>query len=989
MDNSIYNQQLLDAAPEAMIILDDKGFIIQVNSQAETLFGYEDGELVGRCIEELVPDQHAKKHAKLRKKYLAHPEPRSMGAGQRFSGKRKDGTEFFADISLRPIETDNHKIIISSIRNISHYIKTQTELARKITQLEALHEIGVAISSAQGLDYLLKFIVEQGVGLVGASSCSVLMPDDDSGELVFRAAVDDIVGLVVPPGRGIAARVLKSGVPEIVNNTAADPDYYAVVEEEKQIPIETIMVVPLLVEGRAIGVLTAVNKTEGEFTEDDCELLLTLASHAAISIQNARLYEQIQRDSAQLEEEVARRTEALRASQSALKHRNLELNRLYRASDTLFFSGAPKLMEVAQKIVEAVFAEFSNSNCSLLVIVHGQNEIQRVAVMGPYSDAVLKTPLKVDGPGLVPKVVRTGKIVNVPDVREDPDYLANWDAARSELAIPMKIGDQVIGVIDIQSEELNAFGPDDVRLITIFAERAALALESVRLFDAERQRRKEAETLRQASGIVAATLHQDEAIEEILIQLEHVVPYDSASVQLLVDGFLEIVGGRGWSDPSDVVGIRFPVPGDNPNTDVVRKKTAVIHTNTPELYPTFLEEPHSHIRSWLGVPLIVRDRVIGMLALDSELENFYTPEHVRLATAFADQVAIAIDNAQLFEQTQSTLAETQMLYRIAHSIIHTDNLTDLLQIIVDNIAEYLPADRVSLITFDPSRREIDEYVRGGPGKDKIVELNFDELWDGLSGWVIREVKPALSPKGIKDDRESAQVQKRRHETDCGSIIVVPLFHRDEIMGTLTTMNRFDQDDFSWRDVELLETIASQAAIAIENARLFDEIQWLATTDDLLGINNRRHLFELGRLEVERARRYGHPLSAIMLDIDHFKMINDTHGHGVGDQVLRQIAQGCLQSIREFDILGRYGGEEFAIVLPQTASAKARKTAERLRMYIQNQPISTTVGDLSVTISLGVAVLQEEMTDLASLLDAADSALYLAKQSGRNRVIVNQ
>lgn len=633
-------------------------------------------------------------------------------------------------------------------------------------------------------------------------------------------------------------------------------------------------------------------------------------------------------------------------------------------------------------------AEFSKSNCSLLVVAPGQKTIKRVAAMGPYSDKVSKVKLSIDGPGLVAKAIRTGRTVDVPDVRESSEYLANWSAARSELAIPMKIGDQVIGVIDVQSPEVNAFGADDVRLLTIFAERAALALESVRLFDAERQRRKEAETLRHASAVVAATLHQDEAIDEILIQLAHVVPFDSASVQLFVDGHLEIVGGRGWADPHTVVGIRFPVPGNNPNTEVVLQKKAVIHNNTPKKFPLFFEEPHSHIRSWLGVPLIVRERVIGMLALDSELENFYTLEHIRLVTAFADQVAIAIDNAQLFEQTQSTLAETQMLYRIAHSVIHTDNLNEMLQNLVDSVAEYLQADRVSLITFDTDLRDVTQYVRGGPGKEKIADINFDELWEGLGGWVIRELKPALSQKGADDDRESRRVQKRRRETDAGAIIVVPLFHRDEVMGTLTVINKKDQEDFSWHEVEFMETMASQTAIAIENARLFEEIQWLATTDELTGINNRRHLFELGRLEVERARRYGHPLSAIMLDIDHFKMINDTHGHGVGDQVLRQIAQGCLQSIREFDILGRYGGEEFAIVLPQTVSAMAQKTAERLRVSIQQKPIKTNVGELSVTISLGVALLHESMTDLASLLDAADSALYLAKQSGRNRVIVN-
>jgi diguanylate cyclase (GGDEF)-like protein/PAS domain S-box-containing protein len=983
------NQQLLDAAPEAMIILNEDGVILQVNALAELLFGYQSGTFIGTSVEELIPKDLAKRHREQRRIFHLQPQARHMGEGKHFLSKRKDGKMFFADISLRPYDVDNDNLVIASIRDITHQIETQSILAQKVTQLEALHEIVVAISSTQDIGYLLNMIVEQAVELVGASSCSILMPDEYSNGLVFRAAVDDIVGMVVPPGQGIATRVLESGVPEIVNNAISDPGYYSVVAQENRLEIRTIMVVPLLVEGKAIGVLSATNKIEGIFTQADCDLFTTLANHAAISIQKTRLYERVQRNAEALEAEVARRTEALRASQSELKQRNLELNRLYRASDTLFFSRAPVFEDLASTIVETVLAEFGKTNCSLFVIRPESNILDRVAVRGSYAGELSQGQLTLDGSGLVPLSIRTKKIVKISDVSKSKDYVANWKSARSEMAVPLMIGDQVIGVIDVQSRKLNAFGDDDVRLMSIFAERASMALENVRLFEAERQRRIEAEMLRQASSVVAATLQQNEAIDEILSQLAHVVPYDSASVQLLGDGYLEIVGGRGWPDPDEIAGLRFDIPNDNPNTEVVVRERAVILDDTRGNYPEFLKTPHSHIRSWLGVPLIMREQVIGMLALDSKSPNFYTQEHTRLATAFADHVAIAIGNAQLFEQTQSTLAETEMLYRIARALIHTDNLNDLLQSLVDNVAENLPADRVMLTTLDLTKQKINQYVVGGSGISQIAQADFEELWDGLSGWVLRELKPALSPKDEVDPREREYVQKRRHETDCGAILVVPLFHREEAIGTLTVINRLDQENFSQRHVELMETIANQAAIAIENARLFEENQWLATTDELTGINNRRHLFKLGHLEIERAKRYGHSLSAIMLDIDNFKLINDTYGHGIGDKVLRSIAQGCLQSIREVDVLGRYGGEEFVVILPETELKEAMATAERLRICIAEQSSNTLSDDISLTISLGVAVLGDSMDDLASLLDAADSALLIAKKSGRNRVEVTE
>jgi diguanylate cyclase (GGDEF)-like protein len=192
------------------------------------------------------------------------------------------------------------------------------------------------------------------------------------------------------------------------------------------------------------------------------------------------------------------------------------------------------------------------------------------------------------------------------------------------------------------------------------------------------------------------------------------------------------------------------------------------------------------------------------------------------------------------------------------------------------------------------------------------------------------------------------------------------------------------DAFSPEVVALVETLASQIAIAMENARLFAETQRLARTDALTDIPNRRYLFEIGEHELSRARRFGHPLSALMLDIDRFKQVNDTHGHAVGDQVLRALARCCLKNIRDIDTIGRYGGEEFVVLLVETDGAGAQKTAERLRVQAALSVTESPRGPVSVTISVGVAA-RAENDDLPALLARADQALYAAKQAGRNRV----
>jgi diguanylate cyclase (GGDEF)-like protein len=149
--------------------------------------------------------------------------------------------------------------------------------------------------------------------------------------------------------------------------------------------------------------------------------------------------------------------------------------------------------------------------------------------------------------------------------------------------------------------------------------------------------------------------------------------------------------------------------------------------------------------------------------------------------------------------------------------------------------------------------------------------------------------------------------------------------------------------------------------------------------------NRRGFFELGNREIERFRRFGHPLSAVMLDIDHLKMINDTYGHATGDQVLKALAERLDHNIRGVDILGRYGGDEFCILLPETDLATANVIAGRLRKSIARHPISTDDGLLSITISVGIARATEETTNLDMLLSMADGAMYTAKQGGRDRV----
>lgn len=256
--------------------------------------------------------------------------------------------------------------------------------------------------------------------------------------------------------------------------------------------------------------------------------------------------------------------------------------------------------------------------------------------------------------------------------------------------------------------------------------------------------------------------------------------------------------------------------------------------------------------------------------------------------------------------------------------------------------------------------------------------------EGIAGWVAQQEESAIVNEVQNDERFATHVDELGGG-QTRTLIAVPLRARDQVIGVLEVVNKVN-GKFEINDLTLLETLAASAAIAINNAQLFAKVQRMATTDELTSLRNRRSFFAMAEHEFERAERYDHPISAIMLDIDHFKKVNDTYGHAVGDDVLRVVAQRTQQQVREFDIAGRYGGEEFAIILPQTELCAATQVAKRLRQSVAEHPIKIKDGYVKVTVSLGVAQSSGTKPTLASLLDQADQALFRAKEAGRNRVV---
>lgn len=335
-------------------------------------------------------------------------------------------------------------------------------------------------------------------------------------------------------------------------------------------------------------------------------------------------------------------------------------------------------------------------------------------------------------------------------------------------------------------------------------------------------------------------------------------------------------------------------------------------------------------------------------------------------------------------QLRQRAEELDALRTATSSLLNTLDLGALLGQILDSAQKAIPAAEQSwlhLAVRDTGQLQLRSVF--DTSDPRIQKFNFLRSKDNRVKAVCKK-KPLLIRDTLVEPVILPYQDGRMDLNGIRSAIVVPLFIDDHFIGSLS-LSASRPAVFTEGDLRLLTTFAATAIAAIQNATLHAEVQNLATTDPLTGQLNRRALFDLGQRELDRFHRFGHPLSAILSDIDHFKSINDTYGHAVGDQVLQAVVKRIGLIVRQVDILCRYGGDEIVVLLPETDSLLANKIAIRIHNSITRAPVLTEAGPVQVSISTGIASAVQEIRDLGALLNAADVALYRAKQMGRSRV----
>jgi len=330
------------------------------------------------------------------------------------------------------------------------------------------------------------------------------------------------------------------------------------------------------------------------------------------------------------------------------------------------------------------------------------------------------------------------------------------------------------------------------------------------------------------------------------------------------------------------------------------------------------------------------------------------------------------------------LHEHEALYRIGIMLTSSESEDELLNTIIKWATRLTHTPAGSIALYDSQENSMEIVALHGFKKG----FSSEEHWPIRKGGLTEYILNMNAPTVIRDINKFDLADTSKIKVDgINSLIAIPLIAERTIIGILY-VDDFSARDFSQRDEAILTLLGTQAAIAIEKMQLFEKAKKLAVTDGLTGLYNHRYFVKYLADEVRRAKRYAHELSVLIIDIDHFKNYNDTNGHIQGNEAIKKVTCVMKEITRTVDVLSRYGGEEFAIILPETNKHQALQTAIRICKSVEEAEVSGEEKQplKKLTISVGVATYPEDATRASILVENADQALYQAKHEGRNRVI---
>lgn len=609
---------------------------------------------------------------------------------------------------------------------------------------------------------------------------------------------------------------------------------------------------------------------------------------------------------------------------------------------------------------------------------------------------------------LTTSVMKKEGPIHAPDIEDSP-YISPRVAAifpsHSMLGIPFIVQHRKLGSILLGYNKTRIFNDEDIFHAEIVAEQVALVLSKSLSLEEERKQVRRLTALHDVALTSIEADNQDQLIERVTEIIGQNLFPDNFGI-LLMNERDEILQAhpsyRFYS--TEKLEMRDVRVGEGITGETVR-------TGLPQRVGNVRRIPHyidmdDRTVSELSVPIKFKERMLGVINAESTKRDAFTPDDERLLVTLAGQLAIALEQLQKAQDERKWLNQlshsNDLIYSIAQITTQIERSLTVDEIIktVGNelknlrltciMAVYDPQSKSFTINYTSLAQHFLEIVENALGYPLLqYKFSLNKLHSAL------KTKDVLQPATVSPEDEIETLFIRINREGIPRILQLlgahgieplrlPLVFEENLLGILWVWG----DGIIQSDLPIMGIFGKQIGISLERARLFQEVQSLALTDPLTGLQNRRSLFELGKIEFSRALRMNRSFSCMMLDMDHFKLINDNYGHQIGDEVLQEFAARCAHCVRDIDMVARYGGEELIILLPETDRETAVHIAERLRTSIAANSVKTSSGNINVTVSIGVASKDENTLTLEALIARADQAMYNAKHRGRDRVMIS-
>lgn len=548
--------------------------------------------------------------------------------------------------------------------------------------------------------------------------------------------------------------------------------------------------------------------------------------------------------------------------------------------------------------------------------------------------------------------------------------------ARSWLGVPMIYKNNVEGVMTIQDyEHNNAYTEEDEYLLNRIAARAAVVVANTRLIEEEVKRAKELKVMNKIAHQLTKSLDIGDICESVTKYILQHFSNFNVSIFLIEKNVVILTKlSKGFQDE---------VPGDlklKLGQSIVGtvaqagKKIVVNDVFKEKLYRGY---GRTSTKSEFTLPLKVGRKMIGVLDIECDELNAFNSNTIRILELIADCLSVALHNAHLYEQAKNSAKELTVSFTIAKSLISTLELDDVLNTILKVIRDTFGYAHIAILLIEGNELYIKAAHGYGTRVFKKVKLKIGE--HGICGHVASTGELYYAPDVLKVPFYHMFRKSIKSEA------AIPLKIKGEAIGVLD-IESDKLDAFTEKDLRMFSVFASQAAIAIENARLYDQTKEFSLTDALTRIANRRHFNLMLDNELKKARGYSRQLSLAMIDLDDFKSFNDRFGHVAGDKMLIHIVDTLKRNLRDTDFVARYGGEEFVVIFPETGHPLASKVSERLRSAVEGKQLKIKGRrGKKMTISIGIATYPGNTETSVELIQIADRALYRAKRLGKNRV----